>query len=156
MDNSYYADSDSTLLVDRVHSRFHDEDADGSESSATTLVVSRVVHSVVNWKLVSTIMNLLLLVTGGALYKHIATTLTDWENHRTDTEWKNALIAKEFAYAFINNYFVREARYKALPQCPANRTESWMLQVLIYIAYVEPCVRRPCKSVPAQKEIKGR
>jgi hypothetical protein len=31
--------------------------------------------------------------------------LTDWENHRTQTEYDDALIIKNFLFEFINNYF---------------------------------------------------
>lgn len=63
--------------------------------------------------------NLCLLVVGREAYKYIAEILTNWENHRTQSEWQDGLIAKEYLFAFINNYFV-----------------------LIYIAYVEPYYKK--------------
>lgn len=35
----------------------------------------------------------------------LAKKLTDWENHRTQTEWEDALIVKAFMFQFVNNYF---------------------------------------------------
>ena len=31
--------------------------------------------------------------------------MTEWENHRTQTEWEDSLIIKSFAFQFVNNYF---------------------------------------------------
>eukprot|EP01051_Picozoa_sp_SAG22_P009632 SAG22_NODE_815_length_7037_cov_6.192130_5_plen_482_part_00 len=40
------------------------------------------------------------------LFYAIARQLTRWENHRTQSEVENSLVAKNFAFQFINNYFV--------------------------------------------------
>ena len=42
----------------------------------------------------------------GAIYEVIATWLNDLENYRTDTEYSDGQIQKNFAFQFINNYFV--------------------------------------------------
>lgn len=39
-----------------------------------------------------------------ALYTTVAVKLTDYENHRTDTEYEDALIGKTFAFTFINSF----------------------------------------------------
>ena len=39
-----------------------------------------------------------------ALYNGIARTLNDWENHRTDTQYEDALIGKTFMFQFVNSY----------------------------------------------------
>eukprot|EP01031_Cornospumella_fuschlensis_P028338 gene28338-34214_t len=39
-----------------------------------------------------------------SIYSGIAITLTDGENHRTDTEYDDSLIGKLFAFSFINSY----------------------------------------------------
>jgi len=38
------------------------------------------------------------------IYGMVATQLNDWENHRTDTEYHNALISKAFLFKFVNSY----------------------------------------------------
>ncbi|GMR42221.1 hypothetical protein PMAYCL1PPCAC_12416 [Pristionchus mayeri] len=40
----------------------------------------------------------------GMIYSGIVYRLTEWENHRTQTEYQNALIIKLFAFQFVNNY----------------------------------------------------
>jgi hypothetical protein len=40
------------------------------------------------------------------IYESLALSLTDWENHRTKTEYMDQLILKNFGFQFINNYFV--------------------------------------------------
>eukprot|EP01051_Picozoa_sp_SAG22_P012592 SAG22_NODE_1324_length_4742_cov_2.192117_1_plen_1423_part_00 len=74
-----------------------------------------VVHKVVNWKVVASLLNLCLIVVSGLIYRGVAELLTKWENHRTQTEYQDNLITKQFSFEFINNYFV-----------------------LFYIAYIEP------------------
>jgi len=39
-----------------------------------------------------------------ALYTTVAVKLTDYENHRTDTEYEDSLIGKTFAFTFINSF----------------------------------------------------
>eukprot|EP01050_Picozoa_sp_SAG11_P022194 SAG11_NODE_4132_length_2047_cov_1.078542_2_plen_333_part_00 len=99
--------SKSTIVSDAVTNTFGGNGTEGDGSS--------VIHSYVNWQFVSSILNLCLIVVGGEAYRTVAGYLTTWENHRTNTEWKDSLIVKEFSFAFINNYFV-----------------------LFYISYVEP------------------
>jgi len=40
----------------------------------------------------------------GGLYKSVAEKLNDRENHRTDAEYENSLIAKQFLFQFCNSY----------------------------------------------------
>jgi hypothetical protein len=40
----------------------------------------------------------------GAVYKTIAQKLNDWENHRTDTAYEDALIAKSSTFNIVNSY----------------------------------------------------
>lgn len=39
-----------------------------------------------------------------AVFKKLANTLTNWENHRTRTMFQDALIVKLFAFEFVNHY----------------------------------------------------
>ena len=38
------------------------------------------------------------------VYEKLAYILTNWENHRTQTAYDDALIIKLFAFQFVNNY----------------------------------------------------
>ena len=38
------------------------------------------------------------------LYGYVSVKLNDWENHRTETEYEDHLIAKTFLFQFINSY----------------------------------------------------
>ena len=38
------------------------------------------------------------------IYGGIAIRLTDYENHRTDTEYEDSLISKTFVFQFVNSY----------------------------------------------------
>ncbi|XP_052794757.1 anoctamin-4-like isoform X2 [Mya arenaria] len=54
--------------------------------------------------LLSSIMNAVSILILGRIYDYVARKLTDWENHRTDTKYNDALIIKLFAFQFVNNY----------------------------------------------------
>jgi hypothetical protein len=38
------------------------------------------------------------------IYRKVAVTLTDWENHRTSQEYENTLLVKNFIFQFVNSY----------------------------------------------------
>ena len=40
----------------------------------------------------------------GLIYNGIAVALNDSENHRTDTDYEDALIAKTFVFQFVNSF----------------------------------------------------
>jgi hypothetical protein len=54
----------------------------------------------------SAALNTAFIVIFGMLYESIAVTMTEWENHRTQVEYDNQLILKNFGFQFVNNYFV--------------------------------------------------
>ena len=58
------------------------------------------------WKMISAACNLVVIQGAGAIYEVIATWLNDLENYRTETEYSDGQIQKNFAFQFINNYFV--------------------------------------------------
>ena len=45
-------------------------------------------------------------ISAGLIYESIAVWLNDKENHRTDTEYNDGLIIKNFLFQFVNNYFI--------------------------------------------------
>ncbi|XP_033099885.1 anoctamin-7-like isoform X2 [Anneissia japonica] len=54
--------------------------------------------------LTSTVLNSACIMTLGKVYEYVAYKLTDWENHRTQTMYEDALIIKLFAFQFVNSY----------------------------------------------------
>ena len=54
--------------------------------------------------LVASILNTLFITLFNHIYRVVGVRLTDWENHRTDTEYENALIEKNFAFQLVNSY----------------------------------------------------
>lgn len=58
------------------------------------------------WGWLSALLNTIMIVIFGAIYESCATSLTSWENHRTETEYQDQLILKNFGFQFVNNYFV--------------------------------------------------
>ena len=58
------------------------------------------------WPIISAATNFFVIQSMGALYEGVADWLTDKENYRTQTEFNDALIIKNFLFQFVNNYFV--------------------------------------------------
>ncbi|CAG5134636.1 unnamed protein product [Candidula unifasciata] len=52
----------------------------------------------------SSIFNAISILVLGKLYEKLAGILTDWENHRTQTKYDDALIIKLFVFQFVNSY----------------------------------------------------
>jgi hypothetical protein len=40
------------------------------------------------------------------LFERLAVRMSKWENHRTQSQFDNSLVAKNFMFQFVNNYFV--------------------------------------------------
>ncbi|XP_064610213.1 anoctamin-4-like isoform X2 [Liolophura sinensis] len=64
-------------------------------SSVQCLILTSILSSVLN------AISILLL---GKIYDKLAVLLTDWENHRTQTSYDDALIMKLFGFQFANSY----------------------------------------------------
>jgi hypothetical protein len=58
------------------------------------------------YKLTSAALNLLIIGVYGTIFEALAEKLTHWENHRTQTQFDNQLVVKNFLFQFVNNYFV--------------------------------------------------
>jgi hypothetical protein len=58
------------------------------------------------WMGLSAALNLTIIVVYGVIYEKIAELLSNWENHKTLTEWEDSVVIKNFMFQFINNYFV--------------------------------------------------
>jgi len=50
------------------------------------------------------IINAMTIIFLNNLWKNVAIKLTEWENHRTQSEFENNLIAKIFVFSFVNSY----------------------------------------------------
>lgn len=48
--------------------------------------------------------NAMIIIFMNQVWKFIAIKLTTWENHRTDSDFENALISKIFIFYFVNSY----------------------------------------------------
>lgn len=51
------------------------------------------------------ILNSVLIIILSIVYRSVAKKLTNYENHRTDSEWEDSLIVKLFLFEFVNSYF---------------------------------------------------
>lgn len=58
------------------------------------------------WKWTSSFINVVLIQVFGAIYSAVAKKLNNWENHRTQVDYEDNLIFKEFVFQFVNNFFV--------------------------------------------------
>uniref|UniRef100_K1PX34 Anoctamin n=1 Tax=Magallana gigas TaxID=29159 RepID=K1PX34_MAGGI len=54
--------------------------------------------------LLSAVLNAVSILLLGKLYEILAFKLTEWENHRTQTLYDDALVTKMFAFQFVNSY----------------------------------------------------
>eukprot|EP00736_Rhodelphis_marinus_P013030 Rmarinus@m.25944 len=70
------------------------------------------------------IMNGVIITVFNMLFMGVAETLNDWENHRTDTDYEDALIAKAFIFQFVNSYFTLFMVAFAKPNAEALGLES--------------------------------
>jgi len=50
------------------------------------------------------ITNAISIMLFGMAYRTVAKRLTDWENHRTESDYENHLILKNFVFQFVNSY----------------------------------------------------
>lgn len=54
--------------------------------------------------LASSVLQAVSIMILGKIYDKLAVVLTDWENHRTQTQYDDSLIIKTFAFQFANSY----------------------------------------------------
>jgi hypothetical protein len=58
------------------------------------------------FKVLSSVVNLTIIVSYGLGFEIVAELLNKFENHRTESQYANALVAKNFCFEFVNNYFI--------------------------------------------------
>jgi hypothetical protein len=54
--------------------------------------------------IIAVLLNSILIVIFNHIYGSVAVALNDAENHRTETEYEDALIVKVFSFSFVNSY----------------------------------------------------
>jgi hypothetical protein len=84
--------------------------------TAAAIIVYRIIMTVdyctkispvgclITTSIVSALLNAVAILILGKIYDWLAVKLTDWENHRTQTEYDDSLIMKLFAFQFANSY----------------------------------------------------
>ncbi|XP_078402256.1 anoctamin-7-like [Cetorhinus maximus] len=68
------------------------------------ITTSNSIESFLLTTVVASLLNVVSIITLGKVYHIIAIKMTDWENHRTQTNYNDALILKLFAFHFANSY----------------------------------------------------
>ena len=58
------------------------------------------------YEMAAAALNLAIIAIYGSLFEKLADALTEWENHRTQSEFDNSRVGKNFLFQFVNNYFV--------------------------------------------------
>lgn len=58
------------------------------------------------YEMLSAGLNLTIIGVYGFIFEALADYLTEWENHRTQSEYDNSRVGKNFLFQFVNNYFV--------------------------------------------------
>ena len=56
------------------------------------------------FNVLSSVLSLVIILVLGKLYYSLAVVLTNWENHRTETEYETSFITKRFLFDFVNYY----------------------------------------------------
>eukprot|EP00002_Diphylleia_rotans_P002752 TRINITY_DN1177_c0_g1_i1.p1 TRINITY_DN1177_c0_g1~~TRINITY_DN1177_c0_g1_i1.p1 ORF type:complete len:696 (+),score=177.06 TRINITY_DN1177_c0_g1_i1:52-2139(+) len=90
----------------------------------------------------SGIINAIAIIILNLVYRNIAVSITDWENHRTDTEYEDNLVAKTFMFQFVNSYislfyiaFLKESGTIGNDSCEENcmkELTSQLSSILIF------------------------
>jgi hypothetical protein len=52
----------------------------------------------------SSVVNAIVIIVLGMIYRLVARILTKWENHKYYSDFENSLVTKNFAFQFVNAY----------------------------------------------------
>lgn len=126
------------------------------------------------YKLLSATCNLIVIQGAGFIYEAIAEKLNDMENFRTQTEHSDGLIAKNFLFQFVNNYFVlfyiayaRHIQVGETPgkHCPSSCLPEIQIQMLVVftaktfglqaVELYKPFIQKHIKVVMEMKHMKS-
>jgi anoctamin-10 len=78
---------------------------------------------------------IMIFILNQKIYRPIAVALTEWENHRTDSEFENALVLKRFIFDAFDCYIA--LFYLAFFECDIDRLRSELAAL-----FVSDCIRR--------------
>jgi hypothetical protein len=98
--------NDDGLLCVDIKAALEREQMDGSLDPAFDGVEPCHLLHRMKFKLGSSMLNLIIIGVYGFIFEGLADQLASWENHRTEAEYDNSRVAKNFLFQFINNYFV--------------------------------------------------
>ncbi|XP_062567716.1 anoctamin-4-like [Saccostrea cucullata] len=62
------------------------------------------IQCLITSSIISAVLNAVSILILGKIYEILAFKLTEWENHRTQTRYDDALVTKMFAFQFVNSY----------------------------------------------------
>jgi hypothetical protein len=54
--------------------------------------------------IIAGIVNAVIIIIFNTIYRKVASKLTEWENYRTESEYENSFIVKNFLFQFVNSY----------------------------------------------------
>ena len=52
----------------------------------------------------SSVINAIIIIILGVLYRAMAKVLASWENHQYEDDYENSLVTKNFSFQFVNAY----------------------------------------------------
>ena len=58
------------------------------------------------WLIAGATGNLIVMFAGESVFYALARKLNDWENHRLQSDYQDALVYKNFVFQFVSNYFI--------------------------------------------------
>jgi hypothetical protein len=53
--------------------------------------------------LASSVINAVIIIVLGIIYRKIAVLMANWENHKFQQDWEDSLVSKNFAFQFVNS-----------------------------------------------------
>jgi|EP01046_Picozoa_sp_COSAG06_P012677 hypothetical protein len=97
----YIEDDETKLFSDDASSSGNDNE---DKLAKYNFIEKQWAHK--KYLVLSAIVNLAIIVVFGWIFERIAEVLTKYENHRTESDYANSLVVKNFCFQFVNNYFV--------------------------------------------------
>ena len=106
--------------------------------------------------LIASLLNFVQITVLNEAYQGVAYKLTDWENHRTDTQHEDNLIGKNFCFKFINSFgsmfyiaFIKEAVGDPCPTNESNPHGGCMaqLQLALKTIFISRLLVGNCQEV---------
>ena len=103
----------ATLLryIEDEDTKLFSDSADSSSGIDKEAEIAALNFFEIQWKskkfmVLSAATNLVIIIAFGIIFEMVAQRLTNYENHRTESDYANSLVVKNFCFQFVNNYFV--------------------------------------------------